>query len=144
LAQMEQMGIAALLDEHFPTHGNWQGLSLGQVTSVWLSFMLSEADHRMNQLEPWGLKRLRTLQSCLGCPVRREDLTDDRLAAVLDYVSDDARWDALEGALNQRTVRVYDLSRQRVRLDATTAKSYLQVTEEGLVQFGPSKDHRPD
>jgi hypothetical protein len=24
------MGIAALLDEHFPTHGNWQGLSLGQ------------------------------------------------------------------------------------------------------------------
>lgn len=144
LAQMEQMGIAALLDEHFPTHGNWQGLSLGQLTSVWLSFILSEADHRMNQVEPWGFKRLQTLQSCLGCPVRREDLTDDRLAAVLDYLSDDGRWDELEAALNQRTVRVYALSQQRVRLDATTAKSYLHVTEEGLVQFGHSKDHRPD
>jgi transposase len=141
---MDHMGMAALLDEHFPTHGNWQGLSLGQLTSVWLSFMLSEADHRMNQLEPWGIKRLRTLQGCLGCPVRREDLTDDRLATILDYLGDDAQWDALESALNQRTVRVYNLRRQRIRIDATTAQSYLEVTEDGLVQFGHSKDHRPD
>jgi hypothetical protein len=28
LAQMEKMNIAALLDKHFPVHGNWQGLSL--------------------------------------------------------------------------------------------------------------------
>ncbi len=68
----------------------------------------------------------------------------DRLATVLDYLGDDARWDALEGALNQRTIRVYDLSCQRIRIDATTATSYLRVTADGLVQFGPSKDHRPD
>lgn len=29
LAQMERMGVPSLLDEFFPTHGNWQGLSLG-------------------------------------------------------------------------------------------------------------------
>jgi transposase len=144
LAQMEQMGIADLLDEHFPTHGNWQGLSLGQLTCVWLSYILSEADHRMNQLEPWGRKRMTTLQGCLGISVTREDLTDDRLAAVLDYLGDDASWDAVERALNQRTIRVYDVRRQRIRIDATTAKSYLGVSEDGLVQFGPSKDHRPD
>jgi transposase len=34
--------------------------------------------------------------------------------------------------------------RQRVRIDATTAKGYLAVTDEGLFQFGLSKDHRPD
>ena len=28
LAHLEQMGMPRLLDEHFPTHGNWQGLSL--------------------------------------------------------------------------------------------------------------------
>jgi transposase len=144
LAHLEHMGVAELLDEHFPTHGNWQGLSLGQMTSVWLSYILSEADHRMNQLEPWGSKRLTTLQGCLGLPVKREDLTDDRLAAVLDYLSEDARWDAFEAALNQRTVRVYDLKCQRVRIDATTAKGYMEVTEEGMFPFGPSKDHRPD
>jgi transposase len=144
LAQLEHMGVAELLDEYFPTHGNWQGLSLGQLTCVWLSYILSEADHRMNQLEPWGITRMTTLQGCLGAPVKREDLTDDRLAAVLDDLRDDGRWDALEAALNQRMIRVYDLRRQRIRIDATTAKSYLQVTEDGLVQFGPSKDHRPD
>ena len=25
LAQMQKMDVAALLDEHFPTHGNWGG-----------------------------------------------------------------------------------------------------------------------
>jgi len=28
LAQLERMQVARLLDQHFPTHGNWQGLSL--------------------------------------------------------------------------------------------------------------------
>ena len=31
LEQMQRMGLPALLDDHFPTHGNWQGLSLGWV-----------------------------------------------------------------------------------------------------------------
>ncbi len=34
LAQMQRMGIARLLDAHFPTHGNCEGLSLGMVTII--------------------------------------------------------------------------------------------------------------
>ena len=34
LAQLDRMGVQTLLDEHFPTHGNGQGLSLGGVTVV--------------------------------------------------------------------------------------------------------------
>src|SRR5207244_12166450 len=41
-------------------------------------------------------------------------------------------------------VRVYDLPAQCVRIDTTTASSYAEVTEEGLLQLGHSKDHRPD
>jgi transposase len=40
LEQMQRMGLPTLLDEHFPTHGNWQGLSLGWVTTIWLSSIL--------------------------------------------------------------------------------------------------------
>ena len=29
LEQMQRMGLPALLDGHFPTHGNWQGLTYG-------------------------------------------------------------------------------------------------------------------
>jgi len=37
LAHQERMGIQSLLDEHFSTHGNWQGLSLGGVVQGWLA-----------------------------------------------------------------------------------------------------------
>ena len=144
LAQMEKMQVASLIDEHFPTHENWQGLSLGRVTSVWLTFILSEANHRLSHVEPWAAQHLRTLEACLGRPLRALDFSDDRLAAGLDYFSEDTAWENFEGALNQRTLRVYDLKPQCARVDSTTAKGYVQVSEEGLLQFGHSKDGRPD
>jgi hypothetical protein len=51
LAHSERMGIPMLLDGHFPTHGNWQGLSLGWVAAGWLSHILSQGDHRMNHVQ---------------------------------------------------------------------------------------------
>ena len=72
------------------------------------------------------------------------DFTDDRLADVLTALSDDARWQTFEVALNQRLLRVCDLQGGPVRLDSTTAAGYWTVTEDGLLQFGHSKDHRPD
>ena len=41
-------------------------------------------------------------------------------------------------------LRVYDLQAQCVRIDTTTASSYANVNERGLLQLGHSKDHRPD
>jgi transposase len=144
LAQLDRMGVQPLLDEHFPTHGNWVGLSLGWVTVVWLTHIVSEANHRLNHVEPWAAQRLQTLRGCTGQPVHPLDLSDDRLAAVLEALSDDVRWPAFEGAFTQHLLRVYDLQPERVRLDSTTASGYWRVTEDGLFQFGHSKDHRPD
>lgn len=144
LAQLERMQVGSLLDEHFPTHGNWQGLSLGTVSAVWLAFILSEGDHRLNHVQPWVEARLQGLAGCLGQPVRALDWSDDRLAAVLDYLSDDTAWETFEQSLGEQLLRVYDLRGSRVRVDSTTAKGYVEVTEEGLFQFGHSKDHRPD
>jgi transposase len=144
LAQLGRMGLQPLLDEHFPTHGNWVGLSLGWVTVLWLTHILSEADHRLNHVQPWAKQRLHTLRGATGQPVHPLDLSDDRLGAVLEALSDDARWPAFESAFTQHLVRVYDLQAERVRLDATTASGYWHVTEDGLFQFGHSKDHRPD
>ncbi len=41
LTQLKSMEVQQLLDKHFPTHGNWQGLSLGWVASIWLGHILS-------------------------------------------------------------------------------------------------------
>ena len=83
LAQMERMGIARLLDAHFPTHGNREGLSLGVVTSIWLTHVLSQADHRMNRVQEWVSRRLSTLRGCGLADLTPLDVTDDRLADVL-------------------------------------------------------------
>jgi transposase len=144
LAQLERMGLQSLLDAYFPTHGNWVGLSLGWVTVLWLAHILSEADHRLNHVQPWAKQRLHTLCGATGQQVHPLDLSDDRLAAVLAVLSDDTRWPAFEGAFTQQLLRVYDLQPERVRLDTTTASGYWRVTDDGLFQFGHSKDHRPD
>src|SRR2546428_358101 len=143
-AHLQRIGLAPLLDTYFPTHGNWQGLSLGGVTIVWLAHVLSQGDHRMNHVQPWVERRLETLRNCLGERVTGRDLNDDRLAEVLHALSDDEQWRAFEHQLSGQLLRVYDLQVQRVRLDSTTASSYARVSEEGLLQFGHSKDHRPD
>lgn len=144
LAHMQRMGLAALLDKHFPTHGNWQGLSLGGVTTVWLAHVLSEGDHRMNHVQAWTERRVETLGNGLAERVTGRDLNDDRLAEVLHELSEDERWHAFEHELSGQLLRVYDLEVHCVRLDSTTASSYASVTQEGLLQFGHSKDHRPD
>jgi len=143
LAQLEKMGVAALLDDHFPTHGHWQGLSLGQVSDVWLTFILSESNHRMSHVEPWASDRLSVLEGCLSTPLRVLDFSDDRLASILDQFSSDEAWEDFECDLNRRMLRVYDLSSETVRIDSTSAKSYTRSVE-GLLTFGHSKDHRPD
>lgn len=144
LEQMQRMNLPALLDTHFPTHGNWTGLSLGWVSTIWLSSILSRGDHRMVHVEPWVAQRLWTLGATTGQAVTRVDFTDDRLEIVLRRLSDDTRWSAFESALNQHTVRVYDLSTERVHVDSTSASAYATVSAEGLFQFGHSKDYRPD
>jgi transposase len=144
LAQVARMGIQPLLDAHFPTHGNWQGLSLGWVTVLWLTHILSQADHRLNHVEPWAEKRLHTLRGGTGHALHPLDVSDDRLALVLQAWSDDAHWSPFESALTQQLVRVYALRPARVRLDSTTASGSWAVMPEGIFQFGHSKDHRPD
>jgi transposase len=144
LAQMQRMGLARLLDAHFPTHGNREGLSLGVVTTIWLAHILSQADHRMNRVQSWAERRLETLRGCSEASLEVRDLGDDRLADVLRHLSDDQRWRAFEQELTGQLVRVYDLQADCVRLDSTTASSYGAVNEDGLLQLGHSKDHRPD
>ena len=109
LAQLERMGVQRLLDEHFPTHGNWVGLSLGWVAERWLTHLLSETDHRLNHVEPGAEQRLHTLRGCTEQPVHPLDIGDDRLAEGLAALSDAARWAAFEGALNRQLLRMYNL-----------------------------------
>jgi hypothetical protein len=144
LAHMQRMDLPMLLSCYFPSHGNRQGLSFGWTVTIWLADILSQADHRMNQVQPWAECHLETLRAGSGQDVQVLDLTDDRLAALLRTLSDDTCWANFERSLSGSLLRDYDLRPNRVRLDSTTASGYWEATEDGLFPFGHSKDHRPD
>ena len=123
IAQLEKMRVAELLDDHFPTTGNWTGLRLGWVSVVWGTFMLSEGDHRLSHVEQWVKEPQRTLRRCPGRRVKPRDGTDDRLAPVRDALSVTENWVACERALNQSVMRVYTLQAHMVRVDSTTGSA---------------------
>ncbi len=102
LTQLERMGVKQLLDKHFPTHGNWQGQSLGSIAVIWLTHILSQADHRLNYVQGWVEKRLETLKMFVGSELRELDLTDDRLESLLRYFNSDDDWNSFEEELSQK------------------------------------------
>jgi transposase len=98
----------------------------------------------MNQVQDWASRRLTSLRECGLESLTALDVTDDRLADVLRLLSDDERYRAFEQELMGHLLRVSALEASCVRLDTTTVSRYADVNEEGLLQLGHSKDHRPD
>jgi transposase len=142
LATLEGLKVAEILDRHFPSGHRWKGeLTFGDVACVWLAFITSQGDHRLNQVQPWVAANLYSLQACLGKTVRPLDFQDDRLADMLDRLAVPGSWQDAEADVNQHTVRVYNLDPRFCRVDTSTANSYAEVVDEhGYIQFGHSKD----
>src|SRR3990172_4751681 len=99
LRQQQQMGIPDVLDAAIKAHGNRGGLSVGWLATGWLTYILSQADHRMYEVEPWAASRMDTLSALIPREVGIKDFTDDRLAGVLRYLADDEAWEAIETEL---------------------------------------------
>src|SRR5215475_8411751 len=81
-----------------------------------------------------------TLSHLTAQAIEPLDFSDDRLSHLLKHLSKPAYWHKIERDLNARSIEIYDLSRDVIRCDATTVSGEHEVTEEGLVQFGHSKD----
>jgi transposase len=141
-ATLERLDLPATLDRHFPAPRHWKGpLTPGEVLTVWLLFLLSQADHCLNHVEPWVAQHQRVLSALLGKLVLPVHAHDDRLADWLTRLGQGVAFGALERDLSQQTIRVYQLPTDLVRIDTTTANSYAEVlSAQGLLQFGHSKD----
>ncbi len=140
LEMMKQIDLPGMLDRHLPRHWLQQGLSWGWVTTIWLAHILSQGDHRKLTVRDWVRQAHTTLEHVTGLSIRETDFTDDRLAIVLRLLSKPDAWSALEQDLGQTIIRVYDLTKAPVRLDATTVSGYHAGGTTSLFQFGESKD----
>lgn len=48
VAQQQKMGMAEIIDGIITPHWRREGLSVGQTIVTWLTFILSESDHRLS------------------------------------------------------------------------------------------------
>jgi transposase len=152
IAWLLNMQVAILVDAVLPPpHGNWQGLSYGQVTVIWLTHMLTQCDHRLCPVQEWVADRLTVLRRCTGWPVSAQDLTDDRLETVLDLLGDERSrpWEALDWAMGRYLVQAYRLPTDTARIDTSTFSVHHGERDPdgqvySLLRFGKSKDQRPD
>ena len=147
---LQQLELAPLLDRELPpAHGNRQGLSYGELSVLLLTYIMSQADHRLCAVEPWVNQHLHTLEQATGWQIGDKDTSDDRLASLVEVLGKhgEAR-ERIEVGLGEQMIHAYALPTTVTRVDTTSFSVYHQLDEaqaqESILRFGYSKDHRPD
>jgi transposase len=145
LGFLMKLQLPEIIDRQYPPHPLHEGLSNGWLVTVWIAYLLSQADHRKSHVQEWVESLRHTIETLISQPIRPVEFGDDRLTLVLKRLSDRTHWQELESQLWHAQCEVYALPPvEGVRLDATTTYGYHTVEDDGLMQLGHSKDHRPD
>lgn len=145
LGILEDMGVRRHIDACVEQHASWEGISAGTIVEIWLCYMLTEQDHRMVAVREWVNDRHQMFNTLLGIELRETDLSDDRLAVVLDKIGYKPVQQKVDGAMLKEWVTIYELPHHTIRLDSTSVSVYSKIADEdSLIQRGHSKDHRPD
>jgi transposase len=150
LGVLMQMGIPQLYNQVIGDHGLHTGLSGGWMVTIWIAFILSQADHTKYKVEAWVGRHQPVLERVTGQAIVPSEFNDNRLSRLLSRLSQPQRWERFEAALWQHSLTVYELAPPSVgelrsaHVDSTTACGHHRPHEGGLMQRGHSKDHRPD
>lgn len=140
----QQLHLSELVHQHLGTHGLQNGLNNGQLCVGWLSYILSQGKHTKVGVEEWAQRRSQSLGHLLNQGLGCGEFGDDRLGRLLHRLSQDRCWEALEAGVWSATVVVHEIELAGIRLDSTSSYGHHEVREAGVMQFGLSKDHRPD
>ena len=119
---LKQMRVDVIIDSVLgPPHGNWEGLSYGELALVFMTPVVMRCPPFLSPVEEGAAKHVTSLSQALGKPVRAQDCTDDRLAVVLSKLgAEQSRpGDAVEAALGQHLIRAYTLPTEMARIDLT-------------------------
>ena len=102
-------------------HGNHQGLSYGQLSVLLLTYMITQADHRLCAVECWVKKHIKVLEWVTGWSIGEKDASDDRLARVVEELGRQAEaCTEIEMKLGQHLLRAYELPTEVGRADTSS------------------------
>jgi transposase len=150
LGLLMQMNLPQIYDGEIRDHALHTGLSGGWMMTIWLAFIITRGDHTKYKVEAWVARHQEVIAKVTGQAIDPKQFNDNRLSSLLTRLSFNKRWDCFEAALWQHAVEVYEICPASVgdlvsaHLDSTTACGYHTPSEQGLMQRGYSKDHRPD
>jgi transposase len=137
---LQQMHLQVIIDTTIRPHGNWQGLTPGWVITIWLMHILSEQNHCMEPVQDWAAKHKVMLGRLSGQSVTALDFSDDRLAWCLEELHQAQVWQELEAQLGAHLIRVYNLKRSILRLDASVGTVGHDPAEHTLFKVGKAKN----
>ncbi len=145
---LDQMGVQEKIDSLWKPHGNWEGLSYGQLAKLFLTYVLHALNHRLYQMEPWLAAHQTMIEEITGWQVTSKEATDDRLATLIQALGgDDSIRIEFQQGMGQHLIQAYALPTDVARYDTTSFSVNHARSEQGpdgLLRFGHSKDHRPD
>jgi transposase len=143
------MRVDKIIDAIWQLHGNWRGVSYGQLAVLFLAYILYTHDHRLPYVEDWCVHHRITLEQVTGWSIRDKEMTDDRLETLVSVLgADEAQGLHYQRMQSQHLIQAYALPTDVARYDTTTFSVYHnpdgEEREEALFQHGHSKDRRPD
>ena len=70
---MKQIELPELINSYLPRHPNQRGLDWGWVAVIWLSYILSQGDHRKVTVRKWVNQRRYTIEKVCGIELTETD-----------------------------------------------------------------------
>jgi transposase len=146
LEWLGQMGVQEKIDSLWKAHGNWGGLSYGQLAQLFLAYVIHSLNHRLYQMEQWLDEHQSVIQQVTSWELTSKDATDDRLGIMLEALgADESTRIAFQRSIGRHLIHAYALPTDVARYDTTSFSVHHGSSDfEGLLRFGHSKDHRPD
>jgi transposase len=144
---LDKMGVQQVIDSIFTAHGNWSGLSYGQLTVLFVTYVLHSLTHRFSGMEVWVNQHKVVIERVTGWRVGEKDATDDRLGRLAEVLGEsDEGISECQRRMGQGIISAYQLPTQIVRYDTTSfnVHHHPENGKNGILEFGHSKNHRPD
>src|SRR5262245_54477285 len=64
-----RLPLPHLFDKHLKPHPHHRGLSLGWLLTLWITYILSRADHRKSHVRAWAAKLHHCLEAVTGLTI---------------------------------------------------------------------------
>jgi len=147
IAILNKMGVQKVIDSIFIPHGNWSGLSYGQLAVLFITYVLHSMTHHFSGVESWANQRRTVIERATGWQLAEKDATDDRLGRLSEVLGEnDEAISGFQLKMGQGIISAHQLPTDIVRYDTTSFNVYHHPEngKNGILEFGHSKDKRSD